>query len=50
MKKQYIKPEMQSYDIKMTQILCGSDGYDEPLGYAPGQNRLPSHAINNAPA
>lgn len=30
MKKQYIKPAMQAYDIKMAQILCVSG--DEPLG------------------
>ena len=30
MKKQYMKPAMQAYDIKMTQILCVSG--DEPLG------------------
>lgn len=32
MKKEYVKPEMQVYDINMTQILCSSD----PVWY-PGQ-------------
>lgn len=41
MEKQYMKPAMQVYDIRPTQILCGSgdaDPYDYPLpfGYAPG--------------
>ena len=29
-KKEYKKPEMQVYDIKMTQILCTSEPYDYP--------------------
>jgi len=36
-KKEYKKPEMQVYDIKMTQILCTSgDGepYDYPLPFS----------------
>ena len=40
MKKQYIKPEMQSYDIKMTQILCQSgepNRYPGPFGYMPAR-------------
>lgn len=33
-KKEYKKPEMQVYDIKMTQILCTSgDPYDYPLPF-----------------
>ena len=35
-KKEYKKPEMQVYDIKMSQILCGSndgDPYDYPLPF-----------------
>ena len=47
MKKQYIKPTMQVYEIKgRSQLLAGSDPYpaDIPLGYTPGisekKNRL----------
>jgi hypothetical protein len=35
-KKQYKKPEMKMYDIRMTQILCASgdgDPYDYPLPF-----------------
>ena len=38
MKKQYIKPAMQAYDLKMTQILCQSADpyrYPGPFGYMP---------------
>ena len=41
MKKDYKKPEMQVYDVKMTQILCASkepNGYPGPFGYIPGQH------------
>ena len=40
-KKDYKKPEMQVYDVKMTQILCASrepNGYPGPFGYIPGQH------------
>ena len=39
MKKQYIKPSMQVYEMKARQmILCGSSipGYDDDYGYMPG--------------
>ena len=37
MKKQYLKPAMQAYDIKMTQMLCGSaPKYPGPFNYVPG--------------
>ena len=40
MKKKYIKPSMQVYDIKPTQILCGSPNnpyqWDGPGAYIPG--------------
>ena len=44
MKKEYIKPEIQMHDIKMTQILCGSndgdpDEYSGSFGYVPGQHK-----------
>lgn len=39
MKKQYIKPQMQAYDVKITQMLCGSaPEYPGPFGYIPGQH------------
>ena len=40
MKKDYKKPEMQVYDVKMTQILCSSEPYQYPgpFGYIPGQH------------
>jgi hypothetical protein len=39
-KKDYKKPEMQVYDVKMTQFLCTSEpnGYPGPFGYIPGQH------------
>ena len=41
MKKDYKKPEMQVYDVKMTQFLCTSgepNGYPGPFGYIPSQH------------
>ena len=40
MKKDYKKPEMQVYDVKMTQFLCTSEpnGYPGPFGYIPSQH------------
>ena len=41
MKKQYMKPAMQTYGIRPIQMLCGSGdgepkGYPYQFGYAPG--------------
>ena len=41
MKKKYVKPSMEVFDIAQTQILCasspGAPGYPGgPFGYAPG--------------
>ena len=37
MKKDYLKPQMQEYDIKMTQMLCVSaPQYPGPFNYGPG--------------
>ena len=40
MKKDYKKPEMQVYDVQMTQFLCTSEPnrYPGPFGYIPGQH------------
>lgn len=41
MKKQYIKPTMQAYDLKMTQMLCQSADpyrYPGPFGYIPAHH------------
>ena len=38
-KKEYKKPEMQVYDIKMTQILCASG---EPYRYPGSFSYIPS--------
>ena len=40
MKKQYKKPAMQAYDIKMTQMLCGSlPEYPGPFNYVPNLHK-----------
>ena len=40
MKKKYVKPSMEVYDLKQSQILCGSPeapGYPSgPFGFVPG--------------
>jgi len=48
MKKKYIKPSMQVYNIKCTQLLCGSptdpNQWPYPGAYIPGQ---PSDEMNH---
>ena len=40
MKKDYKKPEMQVYDVKITQMLCGSaPEYPGPFNYVPGLHK-----------
>ena len=50
MKKTYQKPTMQVYDIKPSQILCGSPNdpntWPYPGAYVPGQPGLGSDDMN----
>ena len=32
MKKEYIKPEMQTYELQQVRLLCGSGDYNGSLG------------------